>query len=70
MDTKEAGRKGGKLTAKRGKDYYRDLQKLSTLRKKQRKEILKSFTVGEIQDNPITLQSVQDKLEQVDIGGH
>lgn len=59
----KAGKKGGIATKNsQPKDYY------SMLAKKQwekRKALLNSITVGEIQ-NPVTLKSVQEKMEQID----
>ena len=65
-ETKKAGRMGGLKTKKRGKTYYQNLQKLSIMSKQKKRElVLKSVTIEEI-GNPVTLKSVQDKLEQID----
>lgn len=32
----------------------------------QRNEVLEKFTVGDVLDNPLTLKSIQDKLEAID----
>ena len=59
------GKKGGNITAKRGKQYFRDLQKLSVAKKRLRINVLNSITVGEL-ENPITAETVTKKLEQID----
>ena len=65
MDVKTAGSKGGKMTAKRGKKYYQEIQKLST--EARRKKILQSFTIQDL-DNPITANSVAEALNNLDNG--
>lgn len=42
--TKEAGRRGGLQTAKRGKKYYREIQKLGVAARMKNKE--KKFSTG------------------------
>jgi len=69
MDIKEAaqllGRKGGNKTLERlGKEHYSEIQKLSTEAKKQ--HILRKFTTGDAL-NPITAQSIGEKLEQIEL---
>ena len=65
MDVKTAGSKGGKMTAKRGKKYYQEIQKLSTEARK--KKVLASFTVQDAL-NPVTAESIGRKLEQIELG--
>jgi len=59
----ELGRLGGQKTRERyGKDYFKGM---AIQREAKRREVLASVTVEEIQ-NPVTLKSVQEKLEQID----
>lgn len=59
----ELGRLGGLKTKERHpKDYYK---KMAQLREEKRRKVLASVTVEEIK-NPVTLKSVQEKLEQID----
>ncbi len=66
MDTKKAGRRGGKSTLKKyGKKHYSKIAKDAWTERNKRLRILKSFTIGEL-ENSITLKSIKDKLEQAD----
>ena len=63
MDTVEAGRKGGNITAKRGPKFYRELQKKSVAARK--KDLLSQFRVEDL-DNPVLVKTLSEKLEQFD----
>ena len=60
MDTKEAGKKGGEITALKGKEYFQNLQRLSAIAK--RKRILGLMKVEDL-DNPVTKASLTEALE-------
>ena len=63
MDTKKAGKLGGKSTLKKyGKKHYSKIAKEAW---NKRKEILSKFTIGEL-ENPVTAKTITEKLEQVD----
>jgi len=62
----ELGRLGGQKTKERyGKDYYKNMAQLREQSKSQRKRVLELMKVEDL-ENPITLKSIQDKLEQID----
>ena len=64
--TKEAGKRGGKSTLlKHGKEHFSKIAKELWANRNKRLKILSKFTIGEL-ENPITLKTIQDKLEQVD----
>lgn len=65
MDTKKAGKIGGLRTAKRGKEYYQQIQKLGV--KARKENILKTFKVEDAL-NPVTAESIGKKLEQIELG--
>ena len=60
MDVKIAGRKGGEKTALKGKEYFRNLQRLSA---KARRERVLGFMKVEDLDNPVTRASITEALE-------
>ena len=63
MNKKKAGKQGGNKTLEKyGKEHYSKIAKEAW---SKRKEILSKFTIGEL-ENPVTLKSIQEKLEQVD----
>ncbi len=56
------GRLGGqRIKEKYGNDYFKEMSKKAIARKK----VLSAVSVEEL-ENPITLQSVIEKLEQID----
>ena len=59
----EAGSAGGKKTLKKhGRKHFSTISKDAW---SKRKKILEAFRVYEL-ENPVTMKSVQDKLEQLD----
>lgn len=65
MNKRKSGKLGGKQTLeKHGKEHFRKIAKVAA---EKRKLILNAFKIGDL-DNPVTAQSVRDKLEQIDNG--
>ena len=63
MTPKQYGKKGGSQTLKiHGKEHFSKISKTAWAK---RRLILGAFNVGEL-NNPVTLKTIQDKLEQID----
>jgi len=60
------GRLGGNKTHRlHGTDHFKTMAHKAWERRRKREEVLQALRIADL-DNPVTLQSLREKLEQID----